>query len=80
MSGTRLYAHWFKDPTGDVTKDVFAEVECTSVRSYPGSSEEPADYDVHIVRLSLNDRDFYGQQLRAPRVMKVAEHVLEQAR
>ena len=52
-----LYAMWIKDPAGDPKKDVFAEVECSSVRLYPGSGEEPADYDLTPQRLSLNDAD-----------------------
>lgn len=57
-----LFAMWIKDPTGDSTKDVFAEVECSSVRLYPGSGEEPVDYDMTPHRLSLNDADLDPEQ------------------
>lgn len=52
-----LYAMWIKDPLGDPSKDVFAEVECSSVCLYSGSGEEPADYAITPRRLSLNDAD-----------------------
>jgi hypothetical protein len=73
MSGRLLYAMWIKDPTGDPRKDVFAEVECTGVRlRYPGSSEEPRDYDITPTRLSLNDADLDPKQYP-----KIVQHILE---
>lgn len=70
-----LFAMWIKDPTGDSRKDVFAEVECSSVRLYPGSGEEPADYSITPRRLSLNDAD-----LDPARYPAITQYVMEHGR
>lgn len=70
-----LYAMWIPDPLGDRNKDVFAEVECSSVRLYPGSREEPADYDITPQRLSLNDAD-----LDPAKFPKLVQHVIDHGR
>ena len=70
-----LFAMWIKDPLGNPRKDVFAEVECNSVRLYPGSGEEPADYAITPTRLSLNDAD-----LDPAKFPKITEYVMEHGR
>lgn len=73
----RRFAMFFKDPLGDSRADVFGEVEANEVRMYPGSREEPADYAITPVRLSLGDADFYGKDLEQPRLRKVVSHIME---
>lgn len=70
-----LYAMWIKDPLGDPRKDVFAEVECSGVRLYPGSRDEPADYFLTPRRLSLNDAD-----LDPVKYPDLVQHIMEHGR
>lgn len=68
----KLYAMWIKDPLGDPRKDVFAEVELSTVRHYAGSSLEPADFDVAPRRLSLNDAD-----LDPRKYPRLVQHIID---
>ena len=74
---TKTYAVWIKDPLGNRDHDVFAEVQCSCVRLYPGSGSEPADYDITPLRFSLNDADL---DPNLPRHRPVVRYVIENGR
>jgi hypothetical protein len=69
---TRLYSYIIDDILGDPRKYVFCEVECETVRLYPGSREEPADFAVNVIRLSLNDAE-----LDPAKHQRLVTHIME---